>query len=199
MSPERLPDGIVPLSFDLGSLVRRSVASLYSHLITRPTGQALRLGIESQIGEMGDLCLSVLDFSQVAVLDYSCADEAVAKLILRFREPDRPVDAYFLVRGLDLHHLEMIEAVLERHRLAVVAEMIGSGPTLLGSASSFEREVWERLGEFGSGSVDHLAERIGAPATEVGEALDSLAGYRVVIHRPGSATYHALQRFLQEG
>ncbi|NIQ53719.1 MAG: hypothetical protein GWN71_09965, partial [Gammaproteobacteria bacterium] len=66
---------VVPLRFDLSDLVKRSVATLYSHLVTRPTGQALRLGIESQISELGALCLTVLDFSEVVVLDYSCADE----------------------------------------------------------------------------------------------------------------------------
>lgn len=193
MSPDQLPAAIVPLSFDLGSLVQRSVASLYSHLITRPTGQALRLGIESQIGELGEYCLSVLDFTQVAVLDYSCADEAVAKLILRYQQPDRPVEAYFLVRGLDEHHLEMIEAVLERHGLAVVAEMVASGVTLLGGVTPLERAVWLELGALGSGSAGAVAARLGAPVGEVATALGVLASYRVVIHRPGSATYHALQ------
>ena len=95
----------VPVSIDLHSIVRRSVASLYSHLVTRPTGRALRLGIESQIVELGDRCLSVLDFKQVVILDYSCADEAVAKLVLRYLEEDRPADAYFVARGVSDHHL----------------------------------------------------------------------------------------------
>lgn len=196
MSPESLPAPIVPLSFDLGSLVQRSVASLYSHLITRPTGQALRLGIESQIGELGEYCLSVLDFTQVAILDYSCADETVAKLILRYRQPDRPVEAYFVVRGLDEHHLEMIEAVLERHSLAVVTESVRSGLDLLGAVTAMERMVWAELGLLGSGNAESLAPRVGAPVDEVSAALESLAEYRVVIRRPGSRTYHSLQALL---
>lgn len=196
MSPDQLPAAIVPLSFDLGSLVQRSVASLYSHLITRPTGQALRLGIESQIGELGEYCLSVLDFTQVAVLDYSCADEAVAKLILRYQQPDRPVEAYFVVRGLDEHHLEMIEAVLERHGLALVVEMLATGVTLLGGVTPLERDVWVALGALGSGSAGDVAARLGVPVGEVSTALESLASHRVVIRRPGSATYHALQGLL---
>ena len=36
---------VVPFSFDLSTLVQRSVASLYSHLVTRPTGRALRLSV----------------------------------------------------------------------------------------------------------------------------------------------------------
>jgi hypothetical protein len=81
---------VVPLRFDMSDMVRRSVATLYSHLVTRPTGRRLRLGIEAQITELGALCITVLDFSEVVVLDYSCADETVAKLIQRFqRRPSR--------------------------------------------------------------------------------------------------------------
>jgi hypothetical protein len=174
------------------------VASLYSHLITRPTGQALRLGIESQIGEMGDLCLSVLDFTQVTVLDYSCADEAVAKLILRYRRADRPADAYFVVRGVDEHHRETIEEVLERHGLALVAELVGAGPTLLGGVTPLERAAWLELGAVGSSSAGEVAERLGAPTAEVGEALETLAEHRVLIRRPTSTTYHALHGLLVE-
>src|SRR5687768_7069016 len=98
------PGQVVPFSFDLHTLVQRSVASLYSHLVTRPTGRALRLGIETQIGDIGTVCLSVLDFTQVVVLDYSCADEVVAKLIQRYAAEDRPADAYFVARGLGEQH-----------------------------------------------------------------------------------------------
>ena len=84
---------VVPLRFDMSDMVRQTVATLYSHLVTRPTGQALRLGIEAQITELGALSINVLDFSEVVVLDYSCADETVAKLIKRFLLPDRPAEA----------------------------------------------------------------------------------------------------------
>jgi hypothetical protein len=191
---------VVPLSFDLGGLVRRSVASLYSHLITRPTGQALRLGIESQIGEMGELCLSILDFTQVTVLDYSCADEAVAKLILRYQRLDRPADAYFVVRGVGEHHRETIEAVLERHGLAVVAEQVDSGPILLGGVSPLEYEAWLALGAVGSGSAAEVASRLDAPLSEVDAALEALAAHRVAIRRTVAGTsagrYHALHGLL---
>ena len=122
------PSEIVPVAFNLSTLVQRSVASLYSHLVTRPTGQALRLGIESQIGELGGFCVSVLDFSNVVVLDYSCADEVVAKLLQRFQPDDRPCDAYILARGLGEDHRDPIEEVLARHRLTLVAEVEGVGP-----------------------------------------------------------------------
>src|SRR5690606_6971796 len=150
------PGHVVPFRFELSSLVERAVASLYWHLVTRPTGQALRLGIESQIGEIGSTCLSVLDFAQVAFVDYSCADETVAKLIQRFLADDRPADAYFVVRGMAEHHREPIDAVLERHGLALVAETEPGTGMLLGVVSEAERAAWsvvERLGRADSTDV----------------------------------------------
>ena len=45
---------MIPYSFDLSSLVKRSVASLYSHLVTRPTGRALRLGLAAAGHQPGE-------------------------------------------------------------------------------------------------------------------------------------------------
>jgi hypothetical protein len=191
------PGHVVPLRFDLASLVRRSVASLYSHLITRPTGQALRLGIESQIGEMGELCLSVLDFTQVAVLDYSCADETVAKLLLRFQPPDRPADAYFVLRGVDEHHREALEAVLDRHGLAVV-ELGEGGAALLGAVTPLERLAWLQLTGVGRAGAGEIAARLDAPLADVAAALERLAARRVVVRRPPAEGYYALVALLQE-
>ncbi len=193
-----MPGDVVPLRFELSSFVTRSVASLYSHLVTRPTGQAVRLGIESQIGEIGALCLSVLDFGQVAVLDYSCADETVAKLILRFQAADRPADAYFVARGLAEHHLEMIEAVLERHDLALVAEL-ESGPTLLGAVDEVEHEVWTAVERLGRATEEQVAGYLGARSAVVAHALDALVRRRVVLYREASGMHYALTPLIDGG
>jgi hypothetical protein len=186
------PGHVIPFSFDLSVLVRRSVATLYSNLVTRPTGRALRLGIESQIGELGTCCVSVLDFTQVVVLDYSCADEAVAKLILRYQREDRPADAYFVARGLGEQHRHPIEEVLRRYRLALVAEIAGTGFTLLGEASPLERRAWAAVELAGTAPVDELADRLAAPVALTRSALDGLADRRVLLRGEGDAHFHAL-------
>lgn len=173
----------VPHSIDLSALVRRTVASLYSHLVTRPTGHALRLGIESQISELGRFCVSVLDFTQVVVLDYSCADEAVAKLILRYQRDDRPSDAYFVARGLAEQHVEPIEEVLARHDLALVAEIGNTGFTLLGNVPEEERRVWMLLHEVGMASPDEISSTLAAPRPDVDIALESLVRRRALLKR----------------
>lgn len=191
------PARMVPFQIDLSSIAPRSVASLYSHLVTRPTGRALRLGIESQIGELGSSCISVLDFTQVVVLDYSCADEAVAKLMKRYAGADRPADVYFVARGLGEQHREPIEAVLARHGLALTGEIGRTGYVLLGEASAREHAVWSALEAVGVAAPQELADGVGIEVDEIYRSLDSLAERRVVVPHP-SGRYCALSSLLRD-
>jgi hypothetical protein len=88
----------------------------------------------------------------VRVLDYSCADEIVAKLLLRFSGDERPADAFFVVRGMQEHHEEAIEAVLERHSLLLVARDDEGVVKLLGEPDPAHRAVWEALTRRGRAS-----------------------------------------------
>jgi CRP-like cAMP-binding protein len=187
---------VVPLRFDMSAMVRRSVATLYSHLVTRPTGEALRLGIETQITELGALCVTVLDFSEVAVLDYSCADEVVAKLIQRYQREDRPAEAYFLARGIEDRHRQTIEAVLGRQGLAITAELADGRSALLGQANTEEQAAWEALEAVGRATPADLAGRLGSPEVETVRALESLARRRVVARVDIPRTYFALRPLL---
>lgn len=187
---------VVPLRFDMSDMVRQSVATLYSHLVTRPTGQALRLGIEAQITELGALCLTVLDFSQVVVLDYSCAEETVAKLVQRFQRPDRPAEAYFIARGIDDRHLETIDAVLDRQALVIVAELDDGQPILLGHVSPEERAAWAALDRLERGSDEDVAREMETTGKEARAALDSLARRRVVARMDIPRRYFALRSLL---
>ena len=189
---------VVPLRFDMSDMVRRSVATLYSHLVTRPTGQALRLGIEAQISELGALCLTVLDFTEVVVLDYSCADETVAKLIQRFQRSDRPAEAFFIARGIDDRHRDTIEAVLDRQGLAIAAELVSGERTLLGSVSDAESTAWAALESLRRGSAVDVAEHAATREDEAAEALEALARRRVVARLDIPRTYYALTPLLGE-
>lgn len=189
---------VVPLRFDMSDMVRRSIATLYSHLVTRPTGQALRLGIEAQITELGAICITVLDFSQVVVLDYSCADETVAKLIQRFLGSDRPAEAYFVARGIDDRHRETIETVLTRQGLAIAAKLASGEPVLLGDVSRSEADAWAALNRLRRGAPGEVAQSVAGREGDVADALDALARRRVVARMDIPRTYFALESLLQE-
>lgn len=175
---------VSPMAIDLTRLHRRTLTSFYSNLVTRPTGRAVRMGLESQLADLDSTtraCLSVLDFSQVHVLDYSCADEIVAKLLLRFVGDDRPADAFFLARGLQEHHLEAVEAVLERHNLLMVMEA-ERGPTrLLGPSNSFERSCWAAVAIRGQCTLAQIMEQTQLPHATVRPTIARLIAQRVLV------------------
>jgi anti-anti-sigma regulatory factor len=193
-----MPDfGIDPVSIDVGHLVRRNVASLYSSLVTRPTGKAVRLAIENVVAEeVGRVSLSIIDLSQVTVIDFSCADEVVAKLLLRYLKKERPKDAFFVFRGIKELHRDTIEVVLERQSLIAVAESDTGSYQLIGAASWAEEEAWrvlERMGVVAEADVGGIA-----PDPEAREALDSLVERRVVFHSPSSREYRALSSLMRD-
>src|SRR5690606_32540384 len=130
------------------------------------------------------LCLSVLDFSQVNILDYSCADEIVAKLLLRYLAPDRPADAYFVARGLQDHHREAVGEVLERHRLILVTLNADQTSTLLGASNPFERTCWSALAARTCASVQEVVEDTGLPELAVQPTLSRLLQQRVAVSLP---------------
>ncbi|HEV8305061.1 MAG TPA: hypothetical protein VGQ25_08885 [Gemmatimonadales bacterium] len=91
-------------------VLQQSVAGLYADLVTRPTGRAVRESIER---DLPPGTIAVMDFAGVGCLDYSCADEIVAKLL-------RDKVRVLLLRGISDAHREAIEPVLLGHGMAVV-------------------------------------------------------------------------------
>lgn len=192
MTPDFVPR---PVQIDVGRLVRRTVASLYSSLVTRPTGRAVRLAIETQLAEVGDTACSLIDLSEVTVLDFSCADEVVAKLLLRYLEEDRPRDAFFVFRGVSPVHRDPIEAVLERQGLAAVAQRDDGRFELLGTRTSEEDRAWALVEDRGRIAVAEAEDLLGSD----GEPLvRGLVQRRLVFHAPRSGELHALSRLVAD-
>ena len=161
---------------DVCSLLRRTECGLYSNLVTRPTGAAVRSEIEQLLRDgiaAGQRTLTVIDFSNVGLLDFSCADEIVAKLLLR-ESPDGMPEGYFVFRGILEHHLDAIEHVLERHRLAMVAEEPGSEPRLVGIVAESESACWAALRRRGPATAAELAEETRQSLEATQAILDGL-------------------------
>lgn len=183
-----------PIAIDVGDLVQKTVASLYSHLITRQTGRAVRMAIETQLAGMGARALSLIDLSEVAVLDFSCADEVVAKLVA---PPPLAVhaDAFFVFRGVHEPHRDQIEVVLERQKLAVVAETGEGRFELLGSRSPDEDAAWRVVEERGMLIAEDVTSVF--PEAPRQAALERLVERRLVFRSPISKRIHALSRLVE--
>ena len=166
---------------DVHLVLRRTVCEVYSDLVTRPTGAAVRTQIERQLAEMRGKTLTVIDFSHVGLLDFSCADEVVAKLLLRYAAEPPPHDLYFVFRGVNESHLDAIEAVLERHGLALVVELHDGAPALVGAVTDGERAVWEAICRQRIGSPRSLCEMLGVAGDEAERMVDALCRRRLVM------------------
>lgn len=166
---------------DLSTVLRRTVCDLYSNLVTRPTGAAVRTAIETQLAELGGRTVTVIDFSNVGLLDYSCADEVVAKLLLPYCDDCPPRDAYFVFRGMSETHLDALEHVLERHRLALVLQGEAGEPTLIGAVSEAERRAWEATLGVGGGTSREIGGAAGLDTDEAEMVLEGLARRRLTI------------------
>jgi hypothetical protein len=152
----------------------------------------VRLAIETQLEEAGDTSCSLIDLSQVTVLDFSCADEVVAKLLSRYLGDDRPRDAFFVFRGVAEQHREPVETVLERQGLAAVADR-GGRCELLGVRSGLEEVVWSLVEERGRVPGGELPDVLQGDRDH--EALEGLVRRRLVFRSAGGDV-HALSRFV---
>ncbi|MEQ1690234.1 MAG: hypothetical protein ABMA00_03025 [Gemmatimonas sp.] len=165
---------------DVSSVLRGTVCDLYSNLVTRPTGAAVRTAIEQRVVEIGSPVVTTIDFSQVNLLDFSCADEIVAKLLLRYAQTDG-LAGYLLFRGIEGEHLDPIETVLERHDLALVAWHEGLAE-LYGCVSAEERWLWELVRDVGPIGVRVASETMGTTADDTEALLERLFQRRLIMH-----------------
>jgi hypothetical protein len=172
------------MHIDVSSVLRQTLScELYSNLVTRPTGAAVRTQIEALLADARERTLTVIDFSHVGMIDFSCADEVVAKLLLRYAAVERDGrEAYFLFRGVTEDHWDAIEAVLERHRLAMVLEEAGGGGAHIGGiVDDRERTAWNKVYELGRTAPADLATALGTPADDCAHVLESLHRRRLLM------------------
>ncbi len=167
--------------------------TLFSYLVTRPTGRTVRATIERQIADAGQTVLAVLDLRHVPVIDFSCADEIVAKLVLLASDASTR-RSFMLFRGVAEHHLGPIDSVLRRRGLAAAAESTDGKPLLLGALDPRATAVWREIWSLGRTGVSPLADRLELPPDRVRGLLDDLVARALVI-RDGEryvSLHHAL-------
>ncbi|HEX5582019.1 MAG TPA: hypothetical protein VFX39_10600 [Gemmatimonadaceae bacterium] len=166
---------------DVSQALRRSVCHLYSDLVTRPTGAAVRREIEQQLEVAGNRTLTIIDFSHVGLLDFSCADEVVAKLLLQYCTETAPREGYFVLRGVGEVHLDAIEAVLERHGLCLVIQTLDGSVRPVGELVESQRRAWEALERLGGPTPERLAEELGLNAAETEALVTALCSRRLAM------------------
>lgn len=175
---------------DVRSALQSALHGQNSDLVTRPTGAAVRTIIEQRIAGLADGTVVYLDFTNIRILDRSCADEFVAKLIGPMAADQSQHEGYVIINGLTEDHLEAIEGVLEAHGLALVVQFADGISRLVGRVSAIERRCWEIVTRSGTAATDIIASTLGLPFDDCNELLDSLAQRRLL--RRDADRYFAL-------
>ncbi len=151
----------------------------FGALVTRPTGVAVRGRIREVIAQT-PVRTTWLDFSAVELMDFSCADEVVAKLL---QDPDPEHASYLVLAGLTEEMCDAIDSVLARQRLAVVGyarEQITPAPLLLGWATPGMRTAFAAVQTHGPGDATSLSSRLGWSVEHAADMLQSLALRRLI-------------------
>ncbi|MDH5233934.1 MAG: hypothetical protein OEW77_03175 [Gemmatimonadota bacterium] len=162
------------------SALQASLDAPYSDLVTRRTGAAVRTVIEHQLSGLADGSVAFLDFSRIGVLDRSCADEFVAKLMLPLSNDHPSRDGYVVFHGVNELHLEIIESVLLAHGLALVVQFPDGAARLVGAVTDVERRLWELVMRQGWCPAERLAAEAGITPDEAQGQLEGLARRRLI-------------------
>ncbi|MDX1579579.1 MAG: hypothetical protein R3266_13930 [Gemmatimonadota bacterium] len=168
---------------------------LYSYLVTRHTGRTVRASIERELAELDRAALAVLDLRHVPLIDFSCADEIVAKLVT-LAAAAQPHRRFVLFRGVADHHREPIERCLARQGLAAAAESVEGEPLLLGEVDPAAEAVWKAVWTLGRVAVSRLAEHVELSTETAASRLDDLEARGLLI-RDGEVCL-SLERALRD-
>jgi hypothetical protein len=171
----------------LGRVLQETVATPYRDLVTRPTGAAVRGWIQRAIAG-SSAPTTLLDFTEVGLLDFSCADEIVAKLLL---DTEPGADRYVMLFGAREDHAEAIDHVLNRQALAIaVVPGPDQPPRLLGRVTPELEQVFDCVFQLGPGDAGSVADMLGWTIERAADALLILSLLRVL--RVEAGTFHPL-------
>jgi hypothetical protein len=129
---------ITRATYDLRDLMDEQLAT--SNLVTRETGRFIRESIEARLEREPEGTVVALDFSHVGIIDFSCADEVISKLVARLQGLEYG-DKYVVLLGLTPTHEENIAVALERKKLAVLVGRPDGSWRLLGSLNPYLSEA----------------------------------------------------------
>ncbi len=170
------------ISYNLYSILKSRIGNGSTDLVTRQSGGVIRGIIESDLIKEQEGSIVALDFSGIGIVDYSCADEIVAKLVSRLLSGEYG-DKYIMLTGLNENQRENIEVALERKDLAVMAEMRDNNKTLLGNLNNYLRETLQLIINNGKITAKDLSEAMGLESNTSGTRLLNLHKKRLVIRR----------------
>jgi hypothetical protein len=145
----------------------------------RSRGVRIREGLERILGEeKGSLCI-VLDFSGMGSIDFSWADEVVAKMISRLWSGEYG-EKFLVLKNLSPSQTENIGVALERKKLAVLTTGTEEWQ-LIGSLNNYLIHTLTRVMKRRQLTLRELSEEEGIEMNTSGTRLLNLYKKRLVV------------------
>jgi hypothetical protein len=166
----------------VSDLFREATGGATAHLVTRETGAAVRAVIVERLQALERGGILNLDFTGVGIIDFSCADECLAKLVLRLNAGEYG-DKYLCLSGLGESQRENIQVALERKKLPALLLGAGSSWECLGTLTPHLRETLRLVAERSGMSARDLADLLGLELTAASTRLINLHRHRLVRRR----------------
>ena len=150
----------------------------------RSRGIRIREGLERILGEeKGSVCV-ILDFSGMGSVDFSWADEVVAKMISRLWSGEYG-EKFLLLKNLSPSQAENIGVALERKKLAVLATGAEEWQ-LIGSLNNYLIHTLTRVMKRKQLTLRELSEEEGIEMNTSGTRLLNLYKKRLVVRIEGA-------------
>jgi len=152
----------------------------------RSRGARIREALEKILSEEKRSLRIVLDFSGMGSIDFSWADEVVAKMISRLWGGEYG-EKFLVLKNLDSSQAENIDVALERKRLAILI----TGPQgwrIIGSLNNYLIHTLNRVMEKKQLTLRQLSEEEGIGMNTSGTRLLNLYRKRLVARIEGPAT-----------
>ncbi len=166
-------------NYDLKMFMREEMLNGSINLVTRETGVVIRERLERELIADADPTVASLDFSGVGVVDYSCADEVIAKLISRLLSGEYG-DKFIVLTGLSSNQMENIEVALERKKLSVLSVKEAGDWHVIGFLNNYLRKTLVSVMGRGSITLRELAEEVGIGLNTGGTRLLNLYKKRLI-------------------
>ena len=149
----------------------------------RSRGAKIREFIEKILREEKDALIVVLDFSGVGSIDFSWADEVIAKIISRLWSGEYG-EKFLVLKSLNTSQVENITVALERKRLAAL-KTGSEGWKIIGSLNNYLAHTLDRVMEKGHLTLRQLSEEEGIGMNTSGTRLLNLYKKRLVVRVEG--------------
>jgi hypothetical protein len=165
--------------YDLKMFMSEEMLNGSNNLVTRETGVVIRERLERELMMEADPTVAFFDFSGVGVIDYSCADEVIAKLTSRLLSNEYG-EKFIVLEGLSSNQMENIAVALERKKLAVLYLQEGGGWQVIGFLNNYLRKTLVSVMERGSIILRELAQEGGIGLNTAGTRLLNLYKKRLI-------------------